>query len=85
MPPFESNYAIGVSYTAIPITASDSTDIAGGPVRTVDVLTGGNVSFTDARGQTVSLTGVPAGYAIKCVVRRINATGTTASGFIGYP
>lgn len=85
MPPFESNYATGVSYTAIPITASDGTDIAGGPVRIVDVLTGGNVAFHDARGNTVNLTGVPDGYTIQCVVKRILSTGTTASGFIGYP
>lgn len=78
-------YEWGVSYTAIPITPSDSANIAGGPVRWVDVLTGGNVSFVDARGNVVTLTGLPDGYVIGCVVKRINATGTTASGFIGYP
>jgi len=78
-------YETSVSYTAVPITPSDSADIAGGPMRWVDVLTGGNVAFVDARGNDVALSNVPSGYSIKCVVKRIKATGTTASGFIGYP
>lgn len=78
-------YPIDVSYTAVPITPANTTDTVGGPFRWVDVLTGGNVSFVNARGETVVLPNVPAGYAIKCIVKGINTTGTTASGFIGYP
>lgn len=79
------SYRTDVSYTAVQITPSATDDIPGGPVRWIDVLTAGNVSFVDARGNTVTLTGLPAGYAIKCVVKRVLAAGTTATGFVGYP
>lgn len=78
-------YDQSVSYTPIPITPHDADNIVGGPCRIVDVVTGGNVSLVNARGETVILTGVPSGYIIKSVTKRINATGTTATGFIGYP
>lgn len=84
MPPFNSGYSAGVSYTPIPITPSDTVDIST-PCRVVDVIGGGNVSLVNARGETVVLTGVPAGYVIKSVTKRINATGTTATGIISYP
>lgn len=82
---FNSQYSLGVSYTAVPITPSDSADIANGPIRWLDVLTGGNIAFVDGRGNDVTLSNVPSGYSVKCVVKRIKSTGTTASGFIGYP
>lgn len=81
--PFNSPYSDGVSYTAVPITPSNTVDLVQ-PVRVVDVNTGGTVSFIDANGEAVSLT-VTDGYSIKCIVKRINVTGTSASGFIGYP
>lgn len=80
---FASSFSQGVSYTAIPIEPSDSVDLDE-PVRWVDVGTGGDVSFVDGRGDTKVIT-VGDGYSIKCLVKRINEDGTTASGFIGYP
>ncbi|OHC93913.1 MAG: hypothetical protein A3H25_02825 [Sphingomonadales bacterium RIFCSPLOWO2_12_FULL_63_15] len=82
---FESGFSTGASYTAIPITPSDTVDIVGGPVRWVDVTGTGDIAFHDARGNTVTLSSVPAGYQIKCIVKRVLAIGTTATGFIGYP
>ncbi|MCW2405038.1 hypothetical protein M2336_001667 [Sphingobium sp. B1D7B] len=78
-----NDIASGPSRTAFAITPNDATLLTV-PAVWVDVTTGGTVSFLDGLDQPVSLT-VPDGYSIKCVVQRINATGTTASGFIGYP
>jgi len=82
MPPFESNVSQGVSFTAIPITKSDSA-VFDPPLRWVDVGTGGDVVFTDGRGVDKTIT-VGDGYSIKCLVTRIKAA-STAGGFIGYP
>lgn len=83
MPPFNSSFSSGPSYTAFNITPHDSNNLSQ-EVRQVDIDVGGTLSFVDGRGNTVALT-VPDGYALKCIVRRINVTGTLASGFIGYP
>lgn len=82
MPPFESNISQGLSYTAIPITKSDST-VFDPPLRCVDVVTGGDVVFTDGKGVDKTIT-VGSGYTIKCLVTKIKAA-STATGFIGYP
>lgn len=82
--PFESPMSTGVSYTAIPLTKSDSTTYDP-PFRLVDVIDGGDVTFIDGRGTSRTLTSVPAGYPIKCLVTKIMSTGTTASNFVGYP
>ncbi len=80
---FNSGYSTGVSYTADPITPNDSTTFDP-PYRSVDVTTGGTVKFVDGRGVTKTLT-VASGYMIKCLVKKIFSTDTTATGFIGYP
>lgn len=77
-------YPVSVSDTAVPITPSDSVYLDR-QCRVVDVMAAGSVSFQDALNNTVILPNVIAGYTIKGIVRRINATGTTATGFIGYP
>lgn len=81
--PFQSGYSSGVSYTAVPVTKSDSTAYDP-PLRWLDVGTGGDVTFIDGRGTSKTLT-VGDGYAIKCLITKVMSTGTTASGFIGYP
>lgn len=82
MPPFNSAYSTGVSYTAITITPNADNDLAV-PVRLIDVIGGGDVTFRDGRGAQVVMTGLPAGYIIKCVVTRV--VSSTATKLIGYP
>ncbi len=82
--PYESPMSTGVSYTAIPLTKSDSTTYDP-PLRMVDVLDGGTVTIIDSKGQTRALPTVPAGYSIKCLVTKVMSTGTGASNFVGYP
>lgn len=81
--PFQSGISSGLSYTAIPITASDVT-VFDPPLRLVDVGTGGDVTFVDGRGDEKTIT-VGDGYSIKCLVQQVKSTGTTATGMIGYP
>lgn len=83
MPPFNSGYSSGPSYTAFNITPADGADLPQA-CRQIDIDVGGTISFIDGRGDTVALT-VPDGYALKCIVQRVRSTGTTATGMIGYP
>jgi len=83
MQAFNSPYSSGVSYTAIPVTKSDSTTYDP-PLRWLDVTEAGDVTFIDGRGESKTVT-VTAGYSLKCLVSKVMSTGTTASGFIGYP
>lgn len=82
--PYESPMSTGVSYTAIPLTKSDSTTYDP-PLRMVDVIDGGTVVIIDGKGTSRTLTSLPAGYAIKCLVSKVMSTGTAASNFVGYP
>lgn len=79
---FKSGFSTGVSYTAVTITPNADSDLPV-PVRWIDVIGGGDITFRDGRGSQVVLTGLPAGYAIKCVVTRV--VSTTATKLIGYP
>ena len=83
MDPYKSPVSVGVSYTAIPVTKSDAT-VYNPPLRWVDVATAGDVTFIDGRGVSKTIT-VHDNYSIKCLVQKVMSTGTTASGFIGYP
>lgn len=44
----------------------------------------GNISFVDGKGNTVVFTGYPANSYLDAECLRINATGTTASGIVGF-
>lgn len=69
-----------------PITPSDSTDIprnaAGEFPAAIYVGVTGNISIVGADGQAATFQNVPVG-PLPVRARRINATGTTASGLIG--
>lgn len=63
------------------ITPSDSVDLAT-PIRALIISAGGTVKITKLDGVTTDTLTLPAGqFAIK--VRRIWATGTTATGLTG--
>jgi len=74
------------AYDGIAITANDSVDIPagpGGPVNTpcIGLYVGstGNVAATTPSGVAVTLTAVPAGTILDVALKRVLATGTTAS------
>ena len=81
---YESHIATGNSYTALPLTKSDVEEYDP-PLRQVDVIDGGTVTIIDGKGTSRALPSVPAGYSIKCLVKKVMSTGTGASSFIGYP
>ena len=62
---------------AAAVTPSDSADLA--QVSVIFVGVGGNVKVTTAQGTAVTFTGVNAGAVLPVQVRRVWATGTTAS------
>ena len=68
------------------VTASDSTDLTGGPCDAIYVTGAGNVNVNLATGGTAVLTGLSAGQIVRVNASRILATSTTATGiFALYP
>lgn len=68
------------------VTASDSTDLTGGPCDAIYVTAAGNVNVNLASGGTAVLTGLSAGQIVRVNASRIRATSTTATGiFALYP
>ena len=67
---------------AAAVTTSDSTDITP-PVWGFTVGASGNVSVITNGGQTVTIP-VIAGFFYPLRVNRFRATGTTATGIVGY-
>jgi hypothetical protein len=89
---FSSKLARGPStplkseYQGVPITPNDTADVPIGPggVATpcvaVSVTGAGNVAVQLATGGSTVLTGLVAGQIVDCGIKRILATGTTATG-----
>jgi hypothetical protein len=71
----------GMVADLIPVTPSDTVDIEGFVVG-LYVTTGGDVAF-ETQGGTRTLT-VPDNYTITCLIKRVNATGTTATGLHAF-
>lgn len=70
------------------VTPSDSAMITdgAGTVRTADALyiTGaGNIRFVTSAGTELTIA-VPANYDLKCRIKKVFATNTTATGIIAY-
>lgn len=63
-------------------TASDTVNFANGLSRQIYVGTSGNVAVVNADGTAVVWPSVPSGAQLSIVAKRINATSTTASGFV---
>ena len=66
----------------VAVTPSDSADLAVVPARFLYVGTSGNLSVVMLNGDSVALTGVSGWVPLS--VRRVNATGTTASGIVAF-
>jgi hypothetical protein len=60
------------------VTPNDSADLPRSGI--LYVGTGGSIAITTVGGDTLTLTGVPSGSWIPVRVKRVFATGTTASG-----
>ena len=77
--------SFGQSFRAI--TPSDSVDLvrnaAGEFPASIYAGVAGNISVVGADGESAVFQNVPAGYPLPIRARRINATGTTATGLIG--
>lgn len=67
---------------SVAVEPSDSADLPGGPVKAIVLITDGDVSFVppgNADNDPVTFTGRAAGFIPPFVVRRVLATGTTAT------
>lgn len=64
------------------VTPDDDNDLPNGPVKAVTLITDGNISILpidNADGDPISYTGQVAGFMPPFMVRRVLATGTTAT------
>ena len=66
------------AWDAADVTPSDSADLPR-PARSLYVGGAGDVSVITRGGSTVTFTAVPAGMVLPVQVRRVRATGTTAT------
>ncbi len=66
------------------MTPSDTADDAHGPFAFLYVGGTGAVTANTMRGDLVTWSAVPAGTYIWCAVRRIRASGTTATLIVGH-
>jgi hypothetical protein len=66
---------------AVAVTPSDSVDLAF-VTRELWVGTAGNLSLEMHGGDSIVITGVPAGARLPYRVSRVNATSTTATGIV---
>ena len=83
------NATLFANYDGItPFVPSDAVDVPVGPAGTaspcvgVYVATAGNVAVQLTSGGTATLTGLAAGQIVDVALKRILATGTTATGVI---
>lgn len=83
MPNTSQNFSGGSATGGFAITPHDATLLAGA-TRFLWVTGTGDLSLLMLDGSTVALTGVPANTTlwVRCV--RVNATGTTATGIVGF-
>ncbi len=64
---------------ALPVTPNDGADLSDGVCQALVIGTAGNLSVITREGVQRDLLGVPAG-VLPLQVRRVRATGTTATG-----
>jgi len=77
------NTDISSFYGVVAITPSDSSDIVGGQVRGFMIAADGDVAVIMADGSAATLAALKAGQIYPFQARRVNATGTTATGIVG--
>jgi hypothetical protein len=71
-----------LEYTCFPITPNDSADVPAVPgLVCVGVYAGGagNIAAVSLGGVSISFASVPAGTILDATLKRVNATGTTAT------
>ena len=71
----------GLVYDLVPVTTNDSTDNVGTGNIAIGlyITVGGNVTFLTKDGTERTIT-VPNNFYLVCSVKRVKATGTTATG-----
>jgi hypothetical protein len=80
--PFGAIENMAGEYNAFAVTASDGTDDPNGPFSELVVGGAGNLTVVTVGGSTVTYTAA-AGQRIVLHVRRVKATGLTATGIVG--
>jgi hypothetical protein len=69
--------------SAVAVTANDSTDDTNGPFAAFYTGGGGYIKVHTCRGDDVTFSSAAAGVVLKCAIKRVWSTGTTAAGVLG--
>lgn len=77
-----SSYPVYISNDVIPITPSDTVDLVDGVIECTGVTGTVAVRTTADFDRTYT---IAAGGTLKCTVKKVYATGTTATGLVLYP
>lgn len=85
---FNTPYGLGVSDDVFAVTPADADGVTDGTtirplIRGLFITTGGALKYTSASGVVNTIT-VPSGLLLHCAIKRVWATGTTATGLLGY-
>lgn len=68
--------------SAVSVVTSDSVNLVGGPTKGIYVGGTGDISLIMNDGSSITFTALAAGVVHSISAKRINATGTTATGII---
>lgn len=77
-----ASYDLGSASGAVAVTPSDGADLARGTTKGLYIGGAGNVVVNLSNGDTVTLTAIQVGVIHPISVKRVWATGTTATGIV---
>lgn len=85
---FGAPYSTAVSDDVFAVTPADAAGVTDGTkiralIRQLYITTGGTLKYTSASGNVNTIT-VPNGFTLQCAMTQVWATGTTATGLLGY-
>lgn len=77
-----ATYDVGSATGAVAVTTSDSTDLARGATKALYIGGAGNVAVITSGGDTITFTAITVGSFHPISVKRVLATGTTATNIV---
>ena len=78
-----TDVASGPARSFVVITKDDGANLSR-KIRALDILDAGTVRVTCEDDSIVTTPALPAGYRLNCVIKKVHATGTSATSFMGF-
>ena len=88
MSAYRDKFGVGVSEDVFAVTPADAPGVTDGTVvrdvvRQIYCNGAGNLKYTSTSGVTNTIP-IAAGFFLQCAITKVWATGTTATGLLGY-